>query len=47
LTELQASDTGQTLERITHDINRDFWMTADDALSYGIIDTGVGHQRAT
>ncbi|MDR0960545.1 MAG: ATP-dependent Clp protease proteolytic subunit [Propionibacteriaceae bacterium] len=33
-----AHDTGQTVEKISHDIERDKYLTADDALEYGIID---------
>jgi ATP-dependent Clp protease protease subunit len=40
--ELLAADTGQPVERIVRDINRDFWMSAPDALAYGIIDTIIG-----
>jgi ATP-dependent Clp protease protease subunit len=40
--ELLAADTGQPVERIVRDINRDFWMSAQDALVYGIIDTVIG-----
>src|SRR5207248_1518623 len=31
LKELMASDTGQDIERISHDINRDYWMSAPEA----------------
>lgn len=30
--------TGQTIERIAMDVERDFYMSAEDAKSYGIID---------
>jgi ATP-dependent protease ClpP protease subunit len=40
--ELLAADIGQPAERIVRDINRDFWMSAHDALAYGIIDTVIG-----
>jgi ATP-dependent Clp protease protease subunit len=33
-----ASHTGQTMERIEKDTERDYFMTADEALEYGIID---------
>ena len=45
--ELLSADTGQTVERIAHDINRDYWMSAQDALAYGIIDTVVGQTEKT
>ncbi len=33
-----AKHTGQTLEKVTADCDRDFYMTPDQALEYGIID---------
>jgi ATP-dependent Clp protease protease subunit len=45
--ELLAADTGQTVERIAHDINRDYWMSALEARDYGIIDTVVGQTDKT
>ena len=45
--ELLAADTGQSVERIARDINRDYWMSAREAREYGIIDTIVGQTEAT
>ena len=42
LQELIALDTGNTVERVTHDINRDYWMSALEAKDYGLIDHPVG-----
>ena len=47
MVELLASDTGQTAERIKQDINRDYWMSATEALEYGLIDSIVGSTDAT
>jgi ATP-dependent Clp protease, protease subunit len=33
-----SQHTGQPIERITEDTNRDFWMTAEGALEYGVVD---------
>ena len=30
--------TGKTMEQITKDADRDYWMTSDEAKKYGIID---------
>ena len=38
LYEILSNHTGQSLERIAKDSNRDFWMTADEAKEYGLID---------
>lgn len=33
-----ANHTGQDIEKVTMDCDRDYWMTSDEALSYGMID---------
>ena len=47
MTELLSADTGQTVERIKQDINRDYWMSAVEAKDYGLIDSIVGATDAT
>ena len=41
--ELLAQDTGQPLDRIAKDFDRDLFMAADQALAYGIIDQILGY----
>lgn len=45
--EILAERTGQSVERIRADIDRDLWLSADEALDYGVIDeiTPTGRQR--
>jgi len=38
LNELMAKHTGQTLEKVGRDTERDFWMGAQQAREYGIVD---------
>ena len=38
LNDILVSHTGKDLEKIREDTDRDYIMTADDALEYGIID---------
>jgi ATP-dependent Clp protease protease subunit len=38
LTEILARNTGQKLARVKDDVERDYWMTADEAKKYGLID---------
>lgn len=38
LAEITAQQTGQTVETITRDADRDRWFTADEAREYGIVD---------
>lgn len=38
MAQLTAQQTGQTLERITADADRDRWFTAQQALEYGFVD---------
>lgn len=33
-----VKNTGQTYEKINNDINRDYWLTAEEAVKYGLID---------
>lgn len=40
-----SKHTGQSLEKIETDADRDFYMTAEEALNYGIIDTVVAHRQ--
>src|SRR5438874_11445501 len=47
LQEMMAADTGQSVERIASDINRDYWMSANEARDYGVIDMIVGQTEAT
>lgn len=46
LQEMMAADTGQSVDRLGHEINRDYWMSAAEAKDYGVIDLIVG-QTAT
>ncbi|MCX2949553.1 MULTISPECIES: ATP-dependent Clp protease proteolytic subunit [unclassified Lentzea] len=41
MAELIAEHTGQTLETITRDSDRDRWFTAQEALEYGFVDRVV------
>ncbi len=34
---LIADETGQPLEKVAHDTDRDYWMTADEAVAYGLL----------
>lgn len=38
LNQILAEHTGQTLEVIERDTERDFWMSAQDAVEYGLVD---------
>jgi ATP-dependent Clp protease protease subunit len=38
LYEILSTHTGQTVEKISKDSNRDYWMTADEAKEYGLVD---------
>ena len=38
LNEIMAANTGQKVEKIKDDMERDYWMTAEDAKVYGIVD---------
>jgi ATP-dependent Clp protease, protease subunit len=38
LTEIMAVNTGQKIEKIKDDMERDYWMPADEAKKYGLVD---------
>ena len=35
---VQEAISGQPYEKVEHDSDRDYWMTAEEALAYGMID---------
>jgi len=47
INEILAERTGQSLETIQKDTDRDYWMTAAEALAYGLIDEVVEPGRGT
>ena len=44
LEEIIALHTGQPLEKVSQDMERDYFMTAEEAKEYGIIDTVIAHR---
>ena len=44
LNEILAKNTGKSLEQIAADTERDHFMTAEEALAYGIIDKVIDHR---
>ncbi|HCH34760.1 TPA: ATP-dependent Clp protease proteolytic subunit [Candidatus Saccharibacteria bacterium] len=43
LNEILAKNTGQKISKIEKDVDRDFWMSADEAQKYGIIDEVISN----
>lgn len=41
LNEIVASNTGQKVEKITADMERDYWMSAEEAKKYGLVDAVI------
>ena len=46
LEEITSFHTGQELEKVSRDMERDYFMTAEEAKDYGIIDTVVAQRGA-
>ncbi len=44
LNEILAEHTSQAIEKIAEDTDRDYWMSPEEALEYGLVDT-VQHAR--
>jgi ATP-dependent Clp protease protease subunit len=40
-----SRETGQPLEKVRTDIERDFWMSADEAITYGIVSRIIEHHQ--
>jgi ATP-dependent Clp protease protease subunit len=45
LDEILATHTGQPVEKVSHDTDRDFIMTAEEAKAYGLIDDIIENRR--
>lgn len=41
LNQILANKTGQSVDKITSDSDRDYWMGADEAKTYGVVDSVV------
>ena len=37
INEIIAGETGTPLDKVTKDTDRDYWLTADESVSYGLI----------
>ena len=44
LDEILSQHTGQTVEKVSKDTDRDYFMTAQEAKEYGIIDDVISHR---
>ena len=44
LNKLIADATGTSLEQVTKDTDRDYWLDADEAVKYGLISKIVEHR---
>jgi len=44
LEEIYAEHTGKTIEEVSHDMDRDFFMNPQEATGYGIIDSVITHR---
>ena len=39
INQIIAEQTGQSLERVTQDTDRDYWMSVEESLEYGLVGT--------
>ena len=44
LNQIIASSTGQSIQKVTRDTDRDYFMSAEEALKYGIVDSIIPHR---
>lgn len=47
INQILAEQTGQPVKKIEKDTNRDYWMTAEEAREYGIIDVVIAAKEKT
>jgi ATP-dependent Clp protease, protease subunit len=47
INEIMAAKTGKAVEQVARDTDRDYWMTAAEAVEYGLIDEVVEPGRGT
>lgn len=45
INEIMAARTGKSVDQVATDTDRDYWMTAEEALEYGLIDEVVENSR--
>ncbi len=43
MNEIYSFHTGRAVDQIAKDLDRDFWMGADEAIAYGLVDQVVGN----
>lgn len=46
LNSILAENTGNSVKKIAHDTERDYFMSAQEALDYGIVDSIIPHKKA-
>ena len=46
MAEIIAHHSGRSVDEVTHDIDRDYFMTADEAVTYGLIDEVITSRDA-
>jgi ATP-dependent Clp protease protease subunit len=42
---LIAKETGQKLEKVLNDIDRDFWMPVAEAIDYGLVSKAIVSEK--
>jgi ATP-dependent Clp protease, protease subunit len=45
INQIMAARTGKSIEQVAKDTDRDYWMTAEEAVEYGLVDEVVEHSR--
>ena len=45
LAQILAENSGQKLEKLKNDIERDYWMSAEEAVEYGLVDKIIKQEK--
>ena len=40
-----ARETGQAYEKVVADTDRNFWMSAEEAIKYGLVSRIINHEK--
>ena len=45
MTEMLAKNTGQPIEKVEKDVDRDYYMTSEEAVAYGLVDKVITRKK--
>ena len=43
--EMLSKNTGQSIEKVSKDVDRDYFMTAEESVKYGLVDKVITREK--